>query len=89
MCSAWLDFDVKRVQGVDWHQVKQLVDCTAELKELVAPGDSADFFAETSGSQDEPFRHDDDISEPRQGNDPGLRYPSIRCASPLLNLPHP
>lgn len=75
-----------QVQGVDWHQVKQLVDCTAELKELVAPGDSADFFADTNDSHDGPFRPDDDISEPPQENDPGLRYPSIRCCARPLCL---
>jgi hypothetical protein len=68
------------VQGVDWNQVKQLVDCTAELKELVAPGDAADLFADATDSNIEPFRHDT-MSEPRQESDPGLRYPSIRCST--------
>ena len=30
--------------GVDWTQVKQLIDCSAELRELVAPDGAEDLF---------------------------------------------
>lgn len=60
--------------------MKQLVDCTPELKELVAPGDTADLFADAADSQDAGF-DPDDISESGHGNEPGLRYPSIRCCT--------
>lgn len=30
---------------MDWAQVKHLIDCTAELRELVAPGGSEDLFS--------------------------------------------
>lgn len=31
--------------GVDWSQVKQLIDCSDELRELVAPGGTEDLFS--------------------------------------------
>ena len=37
------------VQGVDWTQVQGLIDCSAELKELVAPGGEEDLFHASSG----------------------------------------
>jgi hypothetical protein len=32
------------MQGVDWTRVREIIDCTAELRELVAPPGSDDFF---------------------------------------------
>lgn len=36
------------LQGVDWVQVQGHIDCTAELKELVAPGGAEDLFRTNS-----------------------------------------
>ena len=65
--------------------MKQLVDCTHELKELVAPGDTADLFADIADRQDVAYGSDA-ISESGHGNEPGLRYPSIRYCAPQVNL---
>eukprot|EP00892_Ulva_mutabilis_P007352 jgi/Ulvmu1/498/UM001_0506.1 len=33
------------LQGVDWAQVRQLIDCSVDLRELVAPGGTEDLFS--------------------------------------------
>jgi hypothetical protein len=32
------------MQGVDWTRVREIVDCTVELRELVAPPGGEDYF---------------------------------------------
>jgi hypothetical protein len=51
------------VQGVDWMQVRTLIDCTAELKELVAPGGEEDLFRNHGETTFEIMEEEDELEE--------------------------
>lgn len=70
--------------GVDWGQVKQLIDCTQELRELVAPGGAEDLFSGGGFPDLLPSLHSEDSSGGSADEDdlaaPGKPPAAPRCA---------